>query len=70
MGSSSKLIGGERILSARPALWLCSLIVAVFILWAAFSEIDEVTRGEGKLSLLVVYRKFRALKAVLYKIYS
>ncbi|ELA8363345.1 TPA: HlyD family efflux transporter periplasmic adaptor subunit [Vibrio alginolyticus] len=49
MGSSSKLIGGERILSARAALWLCSLIVAVFILWAAFSEIDEVTRGEGKI---------------------
>ncbi|MCF7480999.1 HlyD family efflux transporter periplasmic adaptor subunit [Vibrio sp. J1-1] len=49
MGTASKLTGDERILSARPALWLCSFIVAVFIMWAAFSEIDEVTRGEGKI---------------------
>nr|WP_321460564.1 HlyD family efflux transporter periplasmic adaptor subunit [uncultured Vibrio sp.] len=49
MGTASKLKGDERILSARPALWLCSFIVAVFILWAAFAKIDEVTRGEGKI---------------------
>lgn len=38
----------NRLLAARPALWLCALIVAIFIVWAAFAEIDEVTRGEGK----------------------
>ncbi|WP_105258854.1 MULTISPECIES: HlyD family efflux transporter periplasmic adaptor subunit [unclassified Pseudoalteromonas] len=38
----------SRLFSARPALWLCILIVAIFIGWAAFAEIDEVTRGEGK----------------------
>ncbi|MGP9670066.1 biotin/lipoyl-binding protein [Pseudoalteromonas sp. AOP31-A2-14] len=38
----------NRFLGARPALWLCTLIVAIFIIWAAFAEIDEVTRGEGK----------------------
>jgi membrane fusion protein, adhesin transport system len=36
------------LLGARPALWLCAFIVAIFIIWAAFAEIDEVTRGEGK----------------------
>lgn len=40
--------GEDRLLGARPALWLCALIVAVFIGWAAFAEIDEVTRGEGR----------------------
>jgi adhesin transport system membrane fusion protein len=49
MGTASKLTGVERIISARLALWLCAFIVAVFILWAAFAEIDEVTRGEGKI---------------------
>lgn len=38
----------DRLLAARPALWLCALTVAIFIGWAAFAEIDEVTRGEGK----------------------
>ena len=38
----------NHFLGARPALWLCTLIVAIFIIWAAFAEIDEVTRGEGK----------------------
>lgn len=38
----------NRLLAARPALWLCALTVAIFIGWAAFAEIDEVTRGEGK----------------------
>ena len=38
----------NHLLEARPALWSCILIVAIFIIWAAFAEIDEVTRGEGK----------------------
>lgn len=33
---------------ARPALWLVSLVVIIFIVWANYAEIDEVTRGEGK----------------------
>ncbi|ANQ21070.1 hemolysin D [Vibrio natriegens] len=49
MGTASELTGSERFLTARPALWLCSFIVAAFLLWAAFAEIDEVTRGEGKI---------------------
>jgi len=38
----------NRFLAARPALWLCSFLVAVFLIWSAFAEIDEVTHGEGK----------------------
>jgi len=33
---------------ARPALWMTSLVVIIFIVWTSFAEIDEVTRGEGK----------------------
>ncbi|WP_240349271.1 HlyD family type I secretion periplasmic adaptor subunit [Halomonas binhaiensis] len=33
---------------ARPALWLSALIIAGFVGWAAWAQVDEVTRGEGK----------------------
>ena len=29
-------------------LWLITLFIVVFVVWAAYSEIDEVTRGTGK----------------------
>lgn len=35
--------------SIRPGLWLSALIVVIFIIWASFAEIDEVTRGEGRI---------------------
>lgn len=38
----------SRFLAARPALWLCSLVVASFLIYSAFAEINEVTHGEGK----------------------
>jgi adhesin transport system membrane fusion protein len=33
---------------ARIVVWLSALTVGVLIIWAAFAELDEVTRGEGK----------------------
>nr|WP_320134688.1 HlyD family efflux transporter periplasmic adaptor subunit [uncultured Amphritea sp.] len=33
----------------RPALWVCCFVVIIFIVWAGFAEIDEVTRGEGRI---------------------
>lgn len=32
----------------RLIVWLTALFFAVFVAWATFSEIDEVTRGNGK----------------------
>ena len=32
----------------RPVLWIGALSVLIFIVWASWAEIDEVTRGEGK----------------------
>lgn len=39
---------GEAHPLARPILWACVGVVAVFIIWAAWAKVDEVSRGEGK----------------------
>lgn len=39
---------GEAHPLARPILWACVGVVAVFIIWAAWAKVDEVARGEGK----------------------
>jgi adhesin transport system membrane fusion protein len=33
---------------ARILLWLVGLLIVVFLGWAAFAQIDEIARGEGK----------------------
>lgn len=33
---------------ARPILWACVGVVALFVIWAAWATVDEVARGEGK----------------------
>jgi len=33
---------------ARPILWACVGVVALFVIWAAWAKVDEVARGEGK----------------------
>lgn len=33
---------------ARPILWTCVLAIAAFVGWAAHAELDEVTRGDGR----------------------
>ena len=35
--------------AVRPGLWLSVLTVIIFVVWASFAEIDEVTRGEGRI---------------------
>ncbi|MEC5397916.1 HlyD family type I secretion periplasmic adaptor subunit [Uliginosibacterium sp. H1] len=38
----------QRQRGARAAVWITALALLVFFIWAAFAELDEVTRGEGK----------------------
>lgn len=33
---------------ARPVLWACVAVIAVFLIWASLAKVDEVSRGEGK----------------------
>lgn len=35
--------------AVRPGLWCSILTVIIFVVWASFAEIDEVTRGEGRI---------------------
>jgi len=35
--------------AAKPGLWLSIITVILFVVWASFAEIDEVTRGEGRI---------------------
>lgn len=44
-----RLKGAKGTSNVRPALWLCCFVVIIFIVWAGFAEIDEVTRGEGRI---------------------
>lgn len=34
--------------AARPILWACAALVLVFVVWAAWAQVDEVARGEGR----------------------
>ena len=34
--------------ASHPILWFSLLVIAVFIGWTAWAEVDEVTRGEGQ----------------------
>lgn len=34
--------------AARPILWTCALLIVVFVAWAAWAQVDEVARGEGR----------------------
>lgn len=47
---------------ARPGLWVCSLAVFIFFAWAAWAEIDEVTRGEGRVIPYTRIQKIQSLE--------
>ncbi|MEM7013767.1 MAG: biotin/lipoyl-binding protein, partial [Verrucomicrobiota bacterium] len=38
----------NRVRGANALLWLIALVIAGFVLWAMHAEIDEVTKGQGK----------------------
>ncbi|MDR2186754.1 MAG: HlyD family type I secretion periplasmic adaptor subunit [Azonexus sp.] len=48
-------------LRARLLLRLIVLVIVVFILWAAFAQLDEVTRGEGK---VIPSRQLQVLQSI------
>ncbi len=37
-----------QLIRSRRLLWVIVLLVAVFLLWAAYAEVDELVRGAGK----------------------
>lgn len=49
MSSLSEAILAKAPKSSRRILWLIFISVFWFILWASFAEVDEITRGQGKI---------------------
>lgn len=47
---------------ARPLLWSIVGCIVVFFSWAAFAEIDEVTRGEGRVVPVSRLQKIQSLE--------
>lgn len=47
---------------ARPLLWSCALAVILFIVWAAWAEVDETTRGEGRVVPVSRIQKIQSLE--------
>lgn len=48
--------------ASHPILWVSLLIIVLFIGWAAWAEIDEVTRGEGRVVPLSRMQSIQSLE--------
>ncbi|WP_445004092.1 HlyD family type I secretion periplasmic adaptor subunit [Halomonas mongoliensis] len=48
--------------ASHPILWVSLLVIVVFIAWAAWAEIDEVTRGEGRVVPLTRMQTIQSLE--------
>lgn len=46
---ASQAMSGQQIIRARGLLYGIAVTIALIICWAALAEVDEVTRGEGKI---------------------
>jgi len=46
---------------AKPVLWVSLLSIASFIAWASWAELDEVTRGEGR---IVPYSRIQKIQSL------
>ncbi|UYK90375.1 hypothetical protein NG824_08220 [Xanthomonas sacchari] len=45
----------------RPLLWTVLATVAIFLAWAAWAELDEVTRGDGR---VVPYSRMQKIQSL------
>lgn len=48
--------------TARRLMWICMLAVAAFLGWASWAQIDEVTRGEGRVIPLSRLQRIQSLE--------
>ncbi len=47
---------------ARPALWLFTLAIIVFFVWASWANLEEITRGVGKVAPLARAQVIQSLE--------
>lgn len=59
-------LGDQKLAShhraSRPILWVVVAVILIFIAWASWAEIDEVTRGEGRVIPLTRLQKIQSLE--------
>lgn len=48
--------------ASRPILWMVVAVIIIFIGWASWAEIDEVTRGDGRVIPLTRLQKIQSLE--------
>lgn len=51
----------------RPGLWLSAFSIGAFILWAQWAEIEEITRGEGRVVPFSRVQKIQSLEGGILK---
>ncbi|MBP2698700.1 HlyD family type I secretion periplasmic adaptor subunit [Photobacterium lucens] len=62
MSSNLKWANQKHAYRSRKIIWLCSLLVIAIITWAAYSKLEEVVVGDGKVVPTLAIQKIQSLE--------
>ncbi|KJG55215.1 hemolysin D [Photobacterium kishitanii] len=62
MSSNLKWANQKHAYRSRKIVWLCSLLVIAIIAWAAYSKLEEVVVGDGKVVPTLAIQKIQSLE--------
>ncbi|KPA52428.1 hemolysin D [Photobacterium leiognathi subsp. mandapamensis] len=62
MSSNLKWANQKHAYRSRKIVWLCSLLVIAIITWAAYSKLEEVVVGDGKVVPTLAIQKIQSLE--------
>ncbi|WP_318473536.1 HlyD family type I secretion periplasmic adaptor subunit [Photobacterium leiognathi] len=62
MSSNLKWANQKHAYRSRKIIWLCSLLVIAIITWAAYSKLEEVVVGDGKVVPTQAIQKIQSLE--------
>ncbi|EAS62376.1 HlyD family type I secretion periplasmic adaptor subunit [Photobacterium angustum] len=62
MSSNLKWANQKHAYRSRKIVWLCSLLVISIITWAAYSKLEEVVVGDGKVVPTLAIQKIQSLE--------
>lgn len=62
MSSNLKWSNQKNAYRSRKVVWLCSLLVIAIITWAAYSKLEEVVVGDGKVVPTLAIQKIQSLE--------
>ncbi|WP_305417382.1 HlyD family type I secretion periplasmic adaptor subunit [Photobacterium leiognathi] len=67
MSSNLKWANQKHAYRSRKIVWLCSLLVIAIITWAAYSKLEEVVVGDGKVVPTQAIQKIQSLEGGIIK---